>query len=158
MAVKPISQTIMETIISRLEALKEKSDLYHHTANSVEERALDLPDQGSEVIWVFVGDEQKSPDNAFGKLSCVLPVVIRWRHVERDKSKQARVLREMAADVTRAVGDEFSVADDIGQPVMARIDETMIVRNIEAPENTLLDILVAYDVSYMHEKGDQGRG
>jgi len=157
MAQTPLSQKIMETVVTRLSGLKT-AGAYRHKANSVEERSIDLPDQGEDCVWVFCGDEQKDPTNAFGKLSCTLPVAVRYRKSERDKSKQARVLRELAADISDAMGDCFQVADDLSQPVEVQVHELTVIRHVEAPENILLDVVVDFETVYFHERGNPARG
>ena len=131
---------------------------YRHVALSVEERSVDEPDQGEDRVWVFCGDEDKDKTDAFGKLRCALPVVVRYRKTARDRSLQARTMRELAADISDAMGDEFTITDDISQPVTVQVDELTIVRHVEAPESVLLDVLVQFELTYFHEKGNQARG
>lgn len=154
----PLSQKIMIEVMRRLDGLKATGTTYRHKANTVEERSVDLPDQGEDCVWVFCGDEQKDKTVELGKLHCTLPVAIRYRKTERDRSKQPRVMRELAADVSDAMSDQFEVTDDIGQPVSVWVDELTVIRHIEAPENILLDVVMDYDLTYSHDRGNHARG
>lgn len=131
---------------------------YNFKAVAVERRSVDLPDQGTERVWIYTGDEDKDPGIAFGKLRCSIPVVVRYRRTDRDKSTQAETLEKMSADITKAMGDEFTIEDTNGMEVSVEVEEHLVVTNVAAPEGVLLDLIVEFELVYFHLKGDQTLG
>lgn len=131
---------------------------YNYRAVAVERRSVDLPDIGTERVWIYTGDEPKDPGIAFGKLRCSIPVVVRYRRTQRDKSLQAETMEKMSADLSKAMGDNFTVLDANSMEVNVEVEENLVVMNVAPPDESLMDVFVEFELVYFHLRGDQTLG
>ena len=145
-------EKIMQTVVTRLNAIATPS--YSRDIKSVERAISEVPDVPPvPCIYVFEGEEQKDQDHAFGKMRCTFQVVIVY--IITATRDQRSIANAMLGDITKAMGTEVTLNDDLGFQHVAELIELGNEVQTDNTRSPLLIVAVDYMARYSHKTGDQ---
>lgn len=155
---EPIREIVMQTVEARFAAIKaDEGQTYSQTVVSVKRDIWDIgtnPPRPS--IWILEARENKVQQNAdiVGSSQNFVKVVVTY--VADALENTGTIKNRMLADLTRAIGSEFTITDSYGTRDTVQVVEGDNLTS-DGSEGGIVWVQVEYTLSYHHALGDQTR-